>query len=75
MGGGKMQVKIACIGGVMSGNEVCSFCFEPKATIYVVTKNNEMIPACNDCIEPGSIGEIVEVNELPMLAKIIDGRI
>jgi hypothetical protein len=70
-----MKVKIVGIGGVMSGDEVCSFCFEPKATIYVVAKNNEMVPACNHCIKHGSIGETVEVNELPILTKIIDGTI
>ena len=69
-----MKVKIVGVGGVMSGDEVCSFCGEPKATIYVVAKNNEMVPACDQCVG-GSIGETVEINELPILTKILDGTI
>jgi hypothetical protein len=62
-----MKVKIAGI-GIMKGDENCSFCFEPKASIYV-SIDSEIIPACNDCIGPAAIGEMAEVRELPRIKE------
>ena len=54
------QVRVVGL-GVMEGDETCTYCGRNTATIYVSEDNIEMIPACNKCIGPGSIGNMAEV--------------